>query len=143
MLIEIVFWINLFCSCFMTGLIWFVQLVQYPSFGIIDKKDFPDFLAFHNAKTDWIVKPIMSIEFATSGALMWFADPFLSVDSLGFFIVLSIWLSTALFQVPVHYKLEELGNEPKLVSRLVNTNWIRTVLWSIKVLVGFAIIVGY
>jgi len=46
-------------------------------------------------------------------------------------LVLLIWLSTFLIQVPIHNQLG-IGKDSFLIKRLVQTNWIRTILWTSK-----------
>ena len=49
-------------------------------------------------------------------------------------MLIGIWLSTFLLQVPAHEKLI-LKKDNQIIARLVKTNWIRTILWSLKLLV--------
>ena len=135
-MLEHIFWINLFCTLYMTGLIWMVQLVHYPSFAILSSDNWPKYHDHHTNSIDKIVIPVMSLELATSGALLWFSDSFFSLESIGFYIVVSIWISTGLFSVPTHYKMTD-SNSQELVNRLVHTNWIRTILWSSKAVIGY------
>lgn len=46
-------------------------------------------------------------------------------------LVALIWLSTFLIQVPIHQQLAK-GKDLGLIDRLVRTNWIRTILWTLK-----------
>jgi hypothetical protein len=46
-------------------------------------------------------------------------------------LVGAIWCSTAFLQVPIHNQLAQ-GYDAGLVSRLVTTNWIRTVAWTLR-----------
>jgi hypothetical protein len=47
------------------------------------------------------------------------------------FLVVIIWLSTLVLQVPIHNRLQS-GKDNACIRRLVTTNWIRTIAWSIK-----------
>ncbi|MCH2451330.1 MAG: hypothetical protein MK198_14480 [Gracilimonas sp.] len=127
---ELIFLINTFASFFMTGLIWIVQLVHYPSFHHVSDRNFAQFQKHHVKSIDKIVIPVMAAEITTSFALSWF-DGFFSLNAVGFYIVLLIWIFTGLFSVPAHSKLED-HKDKKAIDRLVSTNWIRTVLWTIK-----------
>jgi hypothetical protein len=49
-------------------------------------------------------------------------------------LVLVVWLSTFLLQVPGHNRLKN-GKDRILIRRLVATNWIRTAAWSLKALI--------
>ncbi len=73
---------------------------------------------------------MMITEFTTS-ALLWWNDGAFSLNGLGFYLVLLIWISTFLLSVPNHAKLAK-GKDDTHINRLINTNWIRTVLWTVK-----------
>lgn len=138
MWIETIFLTNTFTTFFMTGLIWYVQLVHYPSFQFIEKDIFQKFHSHHSFKTGFIVMPMMSLELATSGALAWITG-WLTLNAIGFYLVILIWLSTLFFSVPKHNALKH-GKVDSLIDGLVNTNWFRTILWSIKSGVSFWIL---
>lgn len=136
---ELIFLTNTFTSFFMMGLIWLVQLVHYPSFRFVSEDNYADFQNHHVHRIDKIVIPVMVAEITTSFALSWF-DGFLSLNALGFYIVLMIWISTGLFSVPAHSKLES-GKDLNAINRLVSTNWIRTILWTLKSGLSFYLLV--
>jgi hypothetical protein len=130
MSLEVIFLINTFASIFMTGLIWIVQLVHYPSFHYVGTDNFKAFQLHHINSIDKIVIPFMITELATSFGLAW-TDGFLSLNAAGFYIVILIWISTGLFSVPAHSKLESSKND-EAITKLVSTNWFRTILWTLK-----------
>lgn len=137
---ELIFLINTFASVFMTGLIWIVQLVHYPSFRFVSEVNYLAFQNHHVRSIDKIVIPMMVAEITTSFALSWF-DGFLSMNALGFYLVLLIWISTGLFSVPAHSKLES-GKDIDAINSLVSTNWIRTILWTVKSGLSFYLLMG-
>jgi hypothetical protein len=119
-------------TCALVGLIWTIQLVHYPAKQFIDMKVFAQYEQFHQRQMSFIVIPLMLTELG-SGVLL------LSEISSPLFIaaltaLLGIWLSTFLIQVPLHRRLEE-GKDEAVITRLVNSNWIRTALWSIRLLI--------
>ncbi|MDR9418664.1 hypothetical protein [Gracilimonas sp.] len=138
---ELLFLTNVFASFFMTGLIWLVQLVHYPSFRYVSEENYLNFQKHHIHSIDKVVIPVMVPEITTSFALTWF-DGFLSLNALGFYLVLLIWISTALFSVPAHSKLES-GKDIDAINRLVSTNWIRTILWTLKSGLSFYLLIGF
>ena len=75
----------------------------------------------------------MGIELVTGGALV--AVPPSGVPSaalwLGFALLLVVWGSTALIQMPLHARLAR-GFDMLLIERLVATNWLRTLAWSAR-----------
>lgn len=113
-------------SCFiMTGVIAVIQLIHYPSFFYIDRSQFEVFHRKHTAALGFIAAPTMCVELfsgfalATSGNLWWI---------LNFVVIVVLWLITFLVSVPAHNRLAAGFNESDGL-RLVNTNWLRTLLW--------------
>jgi hypothetical protein len=49
----------------------------------------------------------------------------------GLALLLLIWVSTAVFQVPAHEKLKS-GFDEAWHRRLVDWNWVRTGLWTLR-----------
>lgn len=136
---ETVLAVNISATLFMTGLIWFVQLVHYPGFRIINQDDFSSFHAFHTRRTGYVVIPPMLAEIVTSFWLTLAFERLWTLNSIGLLLVLGIWFSTFLLQVRYHAMLS--GEErPEVKNKLVRTNWIRTILWSAKSILGLMIL---
>lgn len=125
------FYLHLLTTLMMTGLIWFVQVVHYPLFHKVGTKDFVDYEAWHTRRTGWVVAPLMLTELGTGLWLLW-AQGFLPWTWINLGLLGVIWLSTAVIQMPLHLRLGA-GYEAALVRKLVRTNWIRTVAWSLRV----------
>ena len=117
----------------MVGLIWFVQLVHYPLMARVGRDDFPDYAAAHARRTTWVVAPPMLIEAATAWILAIRPPEFLEVWAAwaGLALLLVVWISTALLQVPRHSRLAG-GFDPGVHRMLVATNWIRTLAWTAR-----------
>lgn len=123
---------HIFSCFFMTGLIWLIQLVSYPSFLFVEEKRFLEFHHFHSSRISLIVSPVMSIELISAAGLALFMGGWLWwTNAVG---VVLIWLSTAFLSVPLHGQLG-LGKDINLIRKLVQTNWPRTVLWSVRSIV--------
>ena len=120
-------------TLYMTGLIWFVQIVHYPLFAAVAKSEFPAYERRHASLTTWVVAPPMLIELASWGLLLASRPGELSTDSLliGGALLAVIWLSTFLIQVPCHNRLT-LGFDASVHRRLVLSNWIRTAAWTAR-----------
>ena len=120
-------------SLAMTGLIWFVQVVHYPLFPYAAAGDFPAFASEHQWRTGWVVGPLMLLEAATATLLL--VSPMgpaaLRLAWFAWALLVSIWLSTAFVQVPLHRRLASRF-DPQTVRRLVLTNWWRTVAWTAR-----------
>ena len=124
---------NIASTLFLTGVIWVIQLVQYPSFSHINPENFTE---YHDDYRFWItpiVAPPMITELLTSAFLLFYAPE--NIDSnlflLGFILTAIVWASTFFLQVPLHEKLAR-GFDPQVVASLVNTNRIRTAAWSLR-----------
>lgn len=124
---------HLAATLFMLGVIWFVQVVHYPLFDKVGRAEFPVYEQQHTALTTWVVAPPMFLESLTALLLFWFKPAGVMSWQLatGLALVAIIWLSTALVQVPCHSGLSQ-GFDANVHPRLVRTNWIRTVAWSLR-----------
>jgi hypothetical protein len=127
---------NAAATLFMVGVIWFVQVVHYPLFARVGPSDFSAYSIRHTRLTSLVVGPPMLLEAATAVALVVWNPPGISVSLAwtGLLLVAGIWLSTALLQAPRHTALGR-GFDPAAHRFLVTSNWLRTVLWSLRGLV--------
>jgi hypothetical protein len=126
---------------FMTGLIWFVQVVHYPQFKFVGSDAFGVYHAGHTRLTTWVVGPPMLIEMASAVGLAVFGGSVISpiISWIGLILLGIVWLSTASLQVPWHDVLSKGWND-RAVRLLCGTNWIRTIGWSVRaVLMTYAI----
>jgi hypothetical protein len=117
----------------MTGIIWFVQLVQYPSFAQVDSASFPSFHAEHSSSISIIVAPLMIAEAISGLAFLW-APLRIQTPAqiwLGIGMIAFIWASTFLLQVPAHSRLSA-GFDEGSWRMLVRSNWLRTTAWSAR-----------
>ena len=120
-------------TVFMTGLIWFVQLVHYPLMRGIDAQSFTRYHRDHTRRTTWVVGPPMIVE--GLAALILVVRQSIDVPQwqawMGLALVALIWIATAALQVPQHRRLAG-GFESAAHRRLVSSNWIRVVSWSAR-----------
>jgi len=131
---------NIFATLFMTGLIWFVQAVHYPGFAKITSANFKSYHHFHVTRTAFVVIPPMLVELGTSIWLTLAFEKLQLLNAVGLSLVIGVWLSTFALQVRLHNKLQDQWLEYD-IFKLVITNWIRTVLWSLKAILGFYILI--
>jgi hypothetical protein len=128
-------------TLFMVGVIWFVQVVHYPLFARVGTPDFSAYSVRHSRLTGLLVGPPMLLEAATAVALVVWTPPGISVSLVwtGLLLVAGIWLSTAVLQSPRHTSLSR-GFDPATHQFLVMSNWLRTVLWSLRGLLVLGIL---
>jgi hypothetical protein len=122
--------VHLASTLFMTGLIWFVQVVHYPLLGVVGEEGFTRCQSFHLDRTSFVVGPPMLAELFSGLLLYWITDrDRLLLASLALLGV--IWFSTAFLQVPRHSILAQ-GYDSAAHEFLVRSNWIRTIAWSLR-----------
>ncbi len=131
--------INVGTTAAMFGIIWIVQLVQYPLFAGLNSRDFHSWHRFHSNRITYIVAPLMIGDLIASGALAWFYLNIWSLVLLG--LTIGVWFATFTISVPIHAALEKATNSSeieRLIRRLVSTNWIRTALYCLKLVILLA-----
>ena len=127
---------------FMTGLIWFVQIVHYPLMGAVSADAFPAFEKAHQRRTTWVVGPVMMLEGICAVLLLWSPQGELSGTPLHWIALALlglIWASTFVLQVPLHARLA-LGFDRTVWRRLVATNWLRTCAWSVRGIIAILLL---
>jgi len=126
--------LNLAASWALFGLIWTIQLSHYPAFKFIGESQFHDFHQHHTGSITLVVMPLMLIELALA---FWFTYQYGWAWGIPLCMVLLIWASTFFIQIPLHNQLAD-GKNIDIIQRLITTNWLRTILWTIK-----AVLVSY
>ncbi len=127
------FYLQLFVTVYMTGVVWFVQLVQYPMMARIPADVF---VAYENEYTDrmgLVVAVPMLVEMATATAMLWLLPVGVprSAAWVGFALMLVVAGLTFAWFVPAHNTLSQ-GFDADLHRQLVSYNWVRTVGWSAR-----------
>lgn len=126
----------------MAGVIWVIQLLHYPYFHHLHRQDFPRLMQKHRHRISFIVIPVMLMELLTGAWLMYYSTSLKSFFVIGFLMIAAIWLSTFWFQVRAHNHIAE-GYNSSAVNKLIGTNWIRTILWTTRLLLLFFIAISY
>ncbi|CAA9474314.1 MAG: hypothetical protein-transmembrane region and signal peptide prediction [uncultured Solirubrobacteraceae bacterium] len=123
--------LNAAAVLFMTGVIWFVQLVHYPLFGKVGAEAWPTYHREHSRRTTWVVIAPMSVDLLTSLALVVIAPAGVSPVLIagGALAAVVTWAATGLLAVPAHRDLGD-GWQAGIGRRLTGANWVRTTAWS-------------
>ncbi|WP_263381793.1 hypothetical protein [Granulicella arctica] len=136
---------QLVTTLFMTGLIWFVQIVHYPLFAEIGPYQLTRYENLHATRTSWVVFPPMLIELLTTFAALYppLRPAFLtSHQAIALAaLILIIWITTAIGHVPLHTKIghseaiRSRQSDVPLISLLVRLNWLRTLAWTTRTII--------
>lgn len=122
------------------GMLWFMQLVHYPLFRRI-KENFVKYEREHIKRILSLLMPLSIIDLALNVMLVISLERGRYIFLISFALAMNIitWLSALFFQVEQHHALSEHFSK-NMVHKLVKTNWISTIAWSIKAALIFALI---
>ncbi len=118
-------------SWFMTGLIWTMQILNYPLLALIAPDDVPGYEQEHNRRFGRLVGPGVLVTIV-SGVIFLFSRPAgVSISILIASLVLAVLIVAATIRdgVRAHTRLAR-SFDPATQQRLVRTNWIRVFAWT-------------
>lgn len=120
-------------TLYLTGLVWFVQVVHYPLFSKVGLDSFARYESEHLRLTGYVVALPMLVELITGGSLLVVRPRRAPVGLLSFGVILLvvIWISTFFVQVPAHDMLAG-GFDVDGWKLLIASNWVRTVAWTAR-----------
>jgi len=121
----------------MTGLIWVIQVVHYPLFARVGASGYREYQAAHQSLITLVVGPAMLVEAAAATLLLIERRNAWTLSGAALLFV--VWASTALLQVPLHNELSG-GFDAAAHARLVQTNWIRTIAWTLRGLIALSLL---
>jgi hypothetical protein len=134
---DLVLCLHAFATVALVGLIWTIQLVHYPLFAAVGREGFPAYEAAHARRITPLVGTLMLVELLTAALLVvpglvalpdWM-PAWIAWAGLG--LVGTAWATTAFVSIPCHAILAR-GFDAAAHRRLVATNWIRTIAWTLR-----------
>jgi hypothetical protein len=135
-----IFLIHCAATWALVGLIWVVQIVQYPAFRRVGEGEFKAYHAAHMRNISFIVGPLILTEAGTAACLVLWGDPSPTLLA-SFVLILVAWASTWFLQIPLHETLAR-GFDQEAARKLIKTNWCRTIAWTIRGIAVSAIYVS-
>ena len=133
---------NFAAAAYLTGLIWTVQVVHYPSFGQVPKDAWAAFHDAHTRRMSYVVMVPMVIELGLALWLAWVGRTDLP-GGAGWWslaLVTLVWAATFFISVPFHNRLAQ-GYDYIAIDGLTRTNWLRTLAWTVRaVLLGWLLV---
>ncbi|MCC2667952.1 MAG: hypothetical protein K0Q72_423 [Armatimonadetes bacterium] len=134
--------IHAVATWFLTGVVWFVQVVHYPLLADAEWNG----AAVHRRivlRTTCLVVPAMALEGITGVLLLLHSDGAANRTLLVLGLLLAVvnWIATATVQVPAHRRLIASWNG-KDAAGLVRSNRLRTMVWSARSLLVFWLLTG-
>ncbi len=138
---SVVLLLNAAAALYMTGVIWFVQVVHYPLFDGVAAADWPAYHARHTQRTGYVVAPVMLVELATAALLVLDRPDGVpaGLAVAGLVLAVAAWVLTLGVATPDHGRLSG-GWDGRIARRLVTLGWARTVAWTAHGAVALAMI---
>jgi hypothetical protein len=118
--------LQLFSTLLLAGLILTIQFIHYPLWNYVSKDKIRLFEKKHQMQITPLVTFLMILEACTAAYLLRGLKPLYIIN---FAALCGIWISTFLFQVPMHQKILQGVDVEKSIKQLIRTNYIRTFLW--------------
>jgi hypothetical protein len=109
-------------------LIWLVQVIIYPGMYGWVNNTFAELHRDYSRRISLIVGPLMLAQ-AVLALRQVIIEPQLAVV-LQAVLIVSVWGVTAFISMPLHRRLRA-GYDSRVINRLIKTNWLRTVGWSL------------
>jgi len=133
---EIIVLANLVVTGYLTGLIWTIQVVQYPLFAWVGEGAFVRYHQGHTTRISYVVAGPMVIELLLSVALALYHPAEFPATAAWACLLLTVlvWLSTFFVSIPIHDKLSS-GYDAAHIARLARSNWPRTAAWSARLVI--------
>jgi hypothetical protein len=127
---SLIFEIHAALTWILVGLIWVIQVVHYPLFGAVAEEAFKAYHLRHTTQITWIAGPLMVAELGTAAFLLFAGGTDFWLRA-SIFPLLFTWGCTGWVQIPLHERLSH-GYDVQAHRRLVRTNWLRTVAWTLR-----------
>jgi len=131
--------LNLCLAALLSGLIWTIQLVHYPSFLDVGTEEYLVYQRNHMRNISYLVIPLMLLElgFGAYLQIQHHISPIHWTISLSSALLGLIWITTFVVSSPLHGQLVAVGYDREIIRKLINTNWIRTFAWTFRFLIFF------
>ena len=114
--------------------VWLAQVIMYPSLAHINENVFVSWHRSYSQRIAFFVIPLLTGQAAIAAYMI--ALDRNAVNNLLAVIIAFCWASTFGISVPLHAKLQRYGKDLNVIRRLVMTNLIRTILWTIVFAIG-------
>lgn len=122
---------ELVLTAMLTGLIWTIQLINYPQLQMVGAQDYSAFHQFHIRAITPLVAPLMIAELILCSLNLYQKNLPIQLGIASLILVLIVWATTFFLSVPLHEKMV-LAKNLESIHKLVSTNWMRTIAWSVK-----------
>jgi hypothetical protein len=117
----------------MVVIIWMVQRIVYPIFLYCEKKHLISWHKIYSGRLAVIVMPLMLGQLIIS-IIQLLSAINLNSTTYALFVWL-LWGITCTVFVPLHSKIANGNSTLETLKKLIKRNWIRTILWSVLLII--------
>ena len=110
-------------------LTWMIQLIVYPSFLFYKAKELVTWHKIYTKTIALIVIPLMLGQLGITIYQVFLVQNTFTFTSI--VLVVFLWGITLLKFAPMHQQISEGNTHIQLLKKLVQNNWIRTIIWNI------------
>ena len=110
-------------------LTWMIQLIVYPSFLFYTAKELVTWHKIYTKTIALIVIPLMLGQLGITIYQVFLVQNIFTFTSI--ILVVFLWGITLLKFAPMHQQISEGNTQIQLLKKLVQNNWIRTIIWNI------------
>jgi hypothetical protein len=123
-------------SAYSTGVAYQAQQVSYPLYRAVGAEDFATYHLAYNAAIPWVVIVPGFVTFLASAAFPWTRPHEVSRTAAAVVSVAGVvsLLSTVLWAIPMHDRLDAIGPSPATIESLLQANLLRSVALTVGTL---------
>jgi hypothetical protein len=131
------FLMTLAFTLFMTGMIWCMQILEYPLFALVGPQEFPAYHLRHNRGLPFVVIAPSLLALASAITLIVVRPLSIPLWPCIVVVVLDLFILgyTAAREAPLHARLDRDGYSSAVIHDLVLGNWVRTLIWTANALI--------
>ena len=120
-------------------LIWMIQLIVYPSFLFYTAKEL---IAWHKMYTKAIALIVIPLMLGQLGIIIYQVFLVQNTYTLtSIILVVFLWGITLLKFAPLHQQISEGNTHLQVQKKLVQMNWMRTIVWTILFVMSAASVI--
>lgn len=110
-------------------LILMVQLIIYPSFLRYESHSLAKWHVIYTGRITVIVAPLMISQVAVAAYLLSLTSSFHYLEVFALVLIILNWLLTFFIFIPFHQRIDLHPTDRKVQRRLVQSNWMRVILF--------------
>lgn len=121
-------------------LIWMVQLLIYPSFEYFVGHRLGKWHKIYTRNMTFIVAPMMMAQTGLAFYFIYYYPDMVAANIMYTILVALTWITTVLFFIPMHARIDKNPDDVILCRKLSRWNWMRVILWTAILILDFSLL---